>query len=119
MPRAARAARCRRVVVQVRLDGEADQIVTEVMYLFGGTADRGERRGLDITGNRCLVPDVWDVVFDQVLKEKGSGARLITLRLDDRGMGTSLAGRLTGMLEVIGHELRVHVEAPDARGYVG
>jgi hypothetical protein len=88
------------------------EVVVEPTYRCpDGSVRGGRRRRVALAqGPAYAVPEIWDVIFDEVVRLRQGGARSIVLAVDPAGMD-GWSDRVRTVIRLVAHELAVPVSA--------
>jgi hypothetical protein len=113
--------RSREVEVTVRVGMTHDryvhgEVVVEPTYRYAdGSVREGRRRRIALApGPAYAVPEMWDVIFDEVVRVQQEGPQSIVLAVDPAGMD-GWSDRVRTVIRLVAHELGVPVVAPPDR----
>ncbi len=86
------------------------ELVVEPTYRYAdGSVHAGHRRRVALAqGPAYAVPEIWDVIFDEVVRVQQAGARSIVLAFDPIGMD-GWSDRVRTVVRLVAHELGVPV----------
>lgn len=106
------------VVVRVGLTRDRYQngeiVVVADYYGDEGRVQNGRPHRVALgPGEQQAIPQIWDVVFDVVLRAQHAEPRSVTLQLDARGMD-GWAERVATIVRLVGHELNLEQARVDA-----
>ena len=87
-------------------------VVAPTYHYPDGSVREGHRRRIALAqGPAYAVPEIWDVIFDEVMRVQQEGPRSIVLTVDPVGMD-GWSDRVRTVIRLVAHELGVPVAAP-------
>jgi hypothetical protein len=87
------------------------EVVVTTLYHYpdGGTREGDRHRTAVASGAQRVVPQIWDMLFDEVVRVQQELPASVTLKLDPVEMDGWRAPVAT-LLRIVGYELQVPVE---------
>jgi len=89
---------------------QGEVVVTTLYHYPDGETRVGDRHRTAVaSGAQRVVPRIWDMLFEEVVRVQQELPNSVTLRMDAMEMNGWRAPVVT-LLRIVGHELRVPVE---------
>lgn len=106
------------IVVKVALTRDrynlGEIVVSSGYYGDDGRVAEGDSHRVALgPGAQQAIPQLWDLVFDEVLRAQQAEPRSVTLQLDPEDMD-GWRERIATVLRLVGHELDVGYRMPEA-----